>query len=280
MKHIFLISILIIACGCSVVHPIVTGDTAVLIDHSSADIDLIPIAYIEQAKAELVIAYGHTSHGSQLITGMEGLIDYAGNDYEFSGDNNDSVLTLYDTPFSGAYDLGNPDFTAWYDATKNFIANHSEVNVIIWSWCGEVSDASEENIETYLTLMNNLEYEYPDIVFVYMTGHLDGTGEEGNLHIRNEQIRQYCNTNKKILYDFADIESYDPDGNYYLDLYANDNCDYDSDGDGSLESNWAVEWQNNNPGAWYDCTPAHTQALNGNLKAYAAWYLWAVLAGW
>ncbi len=31
---------------------------------------------------------------------------------------------------------------------------------------------------------------------------------------------------------------------------------------------------------WFNCSPAHTQALNGNLKAYAAWYLWASLAGW
>ncbi|MCK4523419.1 hypothetical protein KAU15_00705, partial [candidate division WOR-3 bacterium] len=185
-----------------------------------------------------------------------------------------------DAPFDNAYDLGNPNFTAWADATENYLNDHFEVNVIIWSWCGQVSDATEDNIDTYLTLMNNLEYENPDIMFVYMTGHLDGTGEEGNLHQRNKQIRDYCSTNKKILYDFADIESYDPDGNYYLDQSANDNCDYDLDGDGIRESNWAIEWQNGNPGDWYDCSPAHTQALNGNLKAYAAWYLWAILAGW
>ena len=281
MKHTFVIFMLIIIISsCSVTHPIVIGETEVIIDHNCIDINNIPLQYIEQAKMDLVIAYGHTSHGSQIITGMEGLIGFKGDDYVFSGQNNDSVLTIYDTPFNNAYDLGNPNFTAWADATENYLNDHFEVNVIIWSWCGQVSDATEENIETYLTLMNNLEYEYPDIMFVYMTGHLDGTGEEGNLHQRNEQIRNYCSTNKKILYDFADIESYDPDGNYYLDQSANDNCDYDLDGDGTRESNWAIEWQNDNPGAWYDCSPAHTQALNGNLKAYAAWYLWAVLAGW
>ena len=63
--------------------------------------------------------------------------------------------------------------------------------------------------------------------FVYMTGHLDGYGLTGNLHIRNEQIRAYCAANKKILYDFADIESYNPDGVYFGDKDANDNCDYD-----------------------------------------------------
>jgi hypothetical protein len=31
---------------------------------------------------------------------------------------------------------------------------------------------------------------------------------------------------------------------------------------------------------WYECSAAHSQALNGNRKAYAAWWLWASLAGW
>ncbi|MDP2362726.1 MAG: T9SS type A sorting domain-containing protein, partial [Ignavibacteria bacterium] len=102
------------------------------------------------------------------------------------------------------------------------------------------------------------------------------------LNQRNEQIRNYCLTNSKVLFDFADIESYDPDGNYYLDKYANDNCDYDSDGNGSLDKNWAIDWQNSHTinVDWYDCSAAHSQALNGNLKAYAAWWLWAKLAGW
>ena len=130
--------------------------------------------------------------------------------------------------------------------------------------------------------MNTLENEYPDINFVYMTGHLDGGGEEGNLHLRNEQIRDYCNSNNKILYDFADIESYDPDGNYYMDKFVNDNCDYDSDGNGSLDKNWAEDWQNNHTEGvdWFPCSAAHSKALNGNLKAYAVWWLWARLAGW
>jgi hypothetical protein len=31
---------------------------------------------------------------------------------------------------------------------------------------------------------------------------------------------------------------------------------------------------------WYSCSSAHSQPLNANRKAYAAWWLWAVLAGW
>ncbi|MEN8126035.1 MAG: hypothetical protein ABFR32_13010, partial [Bacteroidota bacterium] len=118
--------------------------------------------------------------------------------------------------------------------------------------------------------------------FVYMTGHLDGSGLNGNLHKRNEQIRSYCVTNNKILYDFADIETYDPDNTYFGDKIPNDNNDYDSDKNGSRDGNWAVEWQNSHTENtdWYDCSCAHSKALNCNQKAYAAWWLWASLAGW
>ena len=71
--------------------------------------------------------------------------------------------------------------------------------------------------------MSQLEADYPDVVFIYMTGHLDGTGPDGNLYARNNQIRAFANAHDKILFDFADIESYDPDGQYYPN--ASDDCD-------------------------------------------------------
>ena len=147
-------------------------------------------------------------------------------------------------------------------------------------WHERPPRSSEANITTYLTLMDGLEHDYPAVRFVYMTGHLDGTGLNGNLHARNEQIRAYCSTNNKTLFDFADIESYNPDGTYFGDKSPNDNCDYDANGDGSPESNWAIEWQNAHPGQWYQCSAAHSQPLNANMKASAAWWLWARIAGW
>ncbi|MCK5117779.1 MAG: hypothetical protein KAR44_14375, partial [Candidatus Aegiribacteria sp.] len=38
----------------------------IIIDHECTDITLIPEYAINQAKSNLHIAYGHTSHGSQL----------------------------------------------------------------------------------------------------------------------------------------------------------------------------------------------------------------------
>jgi hypothetical protein len=252
---------------------------AIIADHTSTDLSFVPLEWIEEAKIILHIAYGHTSHGSQIITGMTGLISftgapYDGSTYEYNGGGYNGALDLRDNPFSGASDLGNPDRTAWADATRNYLDSHPEVNTIIWSWCGQ-ADGTEAEIDLYLGLMNDLELDYPDVMFVYMTGHTNGTGLEGNLHIRNQQIRDYCIANDKILYDFEDIESYDPDGSYFGDLYVSDSCNYDG-------GNWAVEWQNYHIEGvdWYNCSSAHSQPLNANLKAYAAWWLWARLAGW
>jgi hypothetical protein len=277
-KIYFLIALSIIISS----HPL--AQNSIVANHNCAKLSIIPTNWIDSAKVKLHIAYGHTSHGSQLITGMAGLENWKGSQYAFNEGGTNGALDIDDYAFSGASDLGNPDFVAWESATRNYLNNpvNNNVNMVIWSWCGEVSSASQENIDTYLSLMNGLENDFPNVKFVYMTGHLDGSGTNGNLNIRNNQIRNFCATNGKILYDFNDIESYDPDGNYYLDKYANDNCDYDSDGNSSLDKNWSIDWQNSHTinVDWYDCSPAHTQALNGNLKAYAAWWLWAKLAGW
>jgi len=251
-----------------------------IIDHTTIKISDIPEYWIEKAKETLHIAYGHTSHGSQITSGMTGLETFLGPEYAWNNGGSGGALDLHDYAMSG--DLGNPNFTEWEAKTREYLATETDVNVIIWSWCGQVSHATEENIDTYLGLMSGLEEDYPGVTFVYMTGHLDGTGLDGNLHLRNEQIRTYCKTNNKFLYDFADIESHDPDGNCYLERAANDGCWYDSNNDGSRDANWAIDWQNaHSEGVdWYNCSAAHTQPLNANMKAYAAWYLLARIAGW
>ena len=55
---------------------------------------------------------------------------------------------------------------------------------------------------------------------------------------------------------------------------------YDSNGYGTRDKNWAIDWQNALPGNWHNCISALSQPLNANLNAYAAWWLWTRLAGW
>jgi hypothetical protein len=257
-----------------------SGTKSLTINHTNININMIPTQWISAAKQTLHIAYGHTSHGSQLTDGMTGLVSFKGSLYNWNNGGTGGALDLHDYAMSG--DLGAPDRTTWASLTRTYLAANPDVNVIVWSWCGEVSTATETDITTYLNLMSALENDFSKVKFVYMTGHLDGSGLTGNLHLRNEQIRNFCKAGDKILYDFEDIESYDPDGVYYGDRMPNDACDYDSDGNGTTDANWAVNWQNQHAQGtdWYSCSSAHSQPLNANQKAYAAWWLLARLGGW
>ena len=148
-----------------------------MVDHSATGLSAIPSEWITKAKSDLHIAYGHTSHGSQVTSGMTGLVSFKGNAYAWNNGGTGGALDLHDYAMPG--DLGNPNYTQWEAETRTYLAANSDVNVIIWSWCGQVSSATADNINTYLTLMNGLEEDFPDVAFVYMTGHLDGTGLNG-----------------------------------------------------------------------------------------------------
>ena len=269
--------------------------SAIIIDHHNTKLANIPPEWIIAAKQNLHIAYGTTSHGSQLPYGMTGLVDWKGDFYAWNKGGTNSALDLRE--FSGssfgypevstvAYDLGNPNYTAWAAATRQYLAIHPEINVVIWSWCAHMATGDASVIQNYLNLMAALESDFPNVKFIYMTGKTIGGywgDEDGGAYYhyrRAKEIREHCLKNNRILYDFADIESWDPDDNWYGDKLVNCDCSYDSDGDYVQDRNWAIEWQNANPGEWYDCYSAHSQPLNANLKAYAAWHLWARLAGW
>ena len=252
---------------------------AIIADHTCTKIEKVPVEFVEKAKANFKVAYGHTSHGSQIVSGMQALARSNPGLFGFDSEGNRKILSLRDSTPEG--DLGNPDRTAWAERTRDFLNGPGkDRNLVMWSWCGQVSSASEKDIAAYLELMSGLEKEFPDVKFVYMTGHLDGSGKEGNLNRRNEQIRDYCRKSGKVLFDFADIESFDPDGVVnFMASNANDACDYRADGS---SRNWADEWLAKNPahGIALPDTAAHTQPLNAALKGRAFWWMLARLAGW
>jgi hypothetical protein len=242
---------------------------ALIIDHSCCDLSEVPTSHIEAAKALFRVTYGHTSHGSQIISGMQ---EFNSPPCDFDHDGTGGALSLWDYTPSG--DLGNPDRVTWEVRTRALLDTPgNDRNLVMWSWCGQAETSNPADIQIYLDLMRGLEVDYPGVTFVYMTGHLVGTGSAGDLHQRNEQIRAHCVSNECVLFDFADIERFDPDGVDYLDLGADDYCNYSG-------GNWADEWCAAHPGECSSCSCAHSRPLNCDRKARAFWWMMARLAGW
>jgi hypothetical protein len=273
-----------------------------IIDHTNTDLALIPTSAINQAKANLHIIYQHTSHGSQLVDGMNALQAFPSYNNLYAWyDNKEAeanAMDLDDYAIGSPYDLssgdeldGNGD-SPFVIATRDYLnsGQRGNTNVVVWSWCS----INTHSAEVYVHGMEKLISEFPDIMFVFMTGHAEADSEDmtvNGIHYNNEYIRDHVKSHGRILFDFADIEAHNPDGEYFWDRAMWDNLDYEGGG------NWAREWINDHPNDdlslltlgtdGYTGLPycAHSNEpvearLNCIMKARGAWWLWARLAGW
>ncbi len=249
---------------------------AMMADHrvgTLAALDSIPKDIIRRATDDLHVLCLYPPDVTDLRDGLGGLIAYRGSLY--------GALDVDWIPYDPRIDAKEAVEPAdWSVRLADYLRGRPGTNVVLWLWGEALADGPDMVLQSYLETMSRLEENHPDIRFVYATGSVDGGDRTGLAATRNERIRRHCLGKGRPLYDIADLESHDPDGNDYSEMLVTRLGWYDSDGNSTRDRNWAGEWQAAHPREWFRCGPATAYPVIANVKAYAAWWLFARLAGW
>lgn len=240
------------------------------IDHTCADNTQIPDFWVNQVKALIKLHYAHTSHGGQLTVGIGRLANSSLAVYDarlmytlqYQTLPNAPNLCIMDGQLNDTYITPDEYWENGGDSyTRNSLNVHPSINISMWSWCTQMDYYSEQDINDYLNTISQLEKDYPNVIFVYMTGNAQATGASGyNRYLRNEQVRQFCRNNNKVLFDFADLDS------WYNGVQAT--YTYNSQ-----------QIPREHP-AYQGNQAAHTTYLSCENKGRALWWMLARLAGW
>ena len=294
------------------------AQTSFVINHNHTDLSQIPDNWIDSAKKNLKIIYFRRSHGSHIdVGGMAALRRYStayADKYDYNETGSGGALKLATQWHSVDFE---PD--TWYSITRSYLDDpaNADINVAMWAWSSKfyISD-----VQAYLDTMEAFIRDYgPNgtkiqagvrtvpVTFIFQTACSQASDAANRIvYEQNQVIRQHCADNNRILFDFNDIETYNPDGVYFGDgnpdgSYSglkrlDDDISYNLDGGG--RGNWGIEWNNAHPSSELAqlsadniCTVCEhsdqredpnedNSRLHCVLKGRAAWWMWAKLAGW
>jgi hypothetical protein len=262
------------------------AETAIVIDHTCTDISEVPDEWLDAARETVRIHFAHESHGRQIVFGLENLevadpVKYnlaimKDNEAAFPPQESPAALLIYD----GQPPIWIAEATDYWSTPEGLDRTQSVVDILrpegltasIFNWCNQVNGwpdpatATEEYVQDYLDSISALEAANPDITFVYMTGNTHNAGDSGyDRFLLNQQIRQYCIENGKVLFDFGDMDAW----------YGGEQWTYSYDpGTGSIE----VPLDHPQNAGDYRGTHASYESCENKAKAF--WWLMARLAGW
>lgn len=169
----------------------ISGGT--IVDHNFSELDDSALA----SAAAVNLYLEHASVGGNILDGLNAL---------------HSADSSYDNSNFTFYARGNPGWQAKIDGLYDNITGStpaaSDYDAIMMKFCFIDDDAS---FTYYRDRMLQLEALYPDTVFVWWTMPIETTASDAGNSF-NEQVREYCLANNKVLFDIAAIESHWPDG--------------------------------------------------------------------
>jgi len=170
--------------------------------------------------------------------------------------------------------------TRYYNRMVQYLESHPECNVVMWSWCSISSGQIERYLDNFEALINDPDYQ--DVTFVFMSGYADGYD---NVRQKSEQIVAFCKERGYFCLDYWNQDTHDYDNNTFdPTINANNN---------TRNGNWMRAFSRQEGEVWFQCRhyrtgetkyPAHCDSqrdhLTGNIRAYAAWWLFSRIAGW
>jgi hypothetical protein len=234
--------------------------TPLIVDHTSiAGVARLSPATMVRIASTLNFFFVHASVGGNILDGMNALHSANPTRYRLG------VVSSSATPPTKAakgriygLDRGNPSWKEKVDGFAGYLAGGwaAKVNVAINKFCFIDPTATVQYYavsNARKTAMSQLEAEYPNIKFVYVTIPLTTGADADNVKRNNfnTTLRKWARANGKVLLDLADIEAWSPAGKQATFASGGKTCQKLDSGYAADEGHLNITGSKREAMAWY-----------------------------